>query len=472
MSKTDTSRQDAQFPPQYYPAYPYPSDDEVSLLDLGKVLYRRIRLVIATTLFCILFASVFLLVTPSNYTFQTVVEIGTYPDAEGQLQLIEPESALISRVRSSSLPSALRTLSQQVGLSIDYLPEVELTENSGMLVLSSQIRSDQQTQERAGQLHQLTVDNLLNVHQSMMKTQQEEYEIARRTLQLDLESLESRAQLNTQLAILHVSKSVADAKLEQLTNDELRLVELRRLERNLSSAQSVLQSLLEQELNLRELISRQPDKERLLLRQMERAEGDLNELRTSRQQVVNTWGTGEPQLSQTLLLIDSQINNALKVVRDLENSLYLKLPEESDELRRSLVELVSEIGVQERRVAEAQQALKEFEISRDLMVQQAQSELDRIEAESKQLLQGHDTSVSKVLTKLDSVNNQMNRLNNSRVVVEPGLDRQSRGLSSSMIIVLAALLGLILGLIVAFATEFGVRLKDSIAQESEGKRAL
>ncbi|MFN3882481.1 MAG: hypothetical protein ACK4L8_13755 [Nitrincola lacisaponensis] len=467
MSQTDPSRPDAQFPPHYYPPYPYRQDDEISLLDLGKVIYKRKRVLLLIWLLCVGAAFIYVLFKPSHYVFQSVVETGNYPNAEGDLLPVEPENSLLSRVRSSSIPSALRTLSQETGKPIDHFPDVkvDLAENSGMLVLSSQVKADPAEQQLAHQLHQQIINNLLSAHHQLLQTHRDQRDMTLRNLQSDLLALESRAQLDTKLAQLNVAKSGALARLEQLSNDELRQIEVQRLQRSLSSAQRELQSLQEREVNLREQIARQPEKESLLLKQLERAEADLSELRQSRQRVINSGASGAAQLSQSLLLIDSQINSALNSVRELENNLYLKLPEENAELRRYHVDLLGDIGIQESRVAEARQALREFEISRELMVQQAQADVDRLEAELNQLVREHETGLRQLQAGLDSVTHQMGRIQNSRIVVEPGLDKAARGTSSIMILVLSTLLGGMLGVMAAFIAEFLARLKSSMTEE-------
>ena len=466
MSQVNAPKHDAHFPPQYYPPYPYRPDDEISLIDLGKILYKRIHVFIVTFVICVLASLIVAQVKPTLYHFQTVIEMGVYPDAENQMVPIESETALVSRVESASISSARRTVSQDQSVTIDQLPNVsvDVAESSGILVLSSQIKNEPQAILLATALHQEIVAHLLDAHSTKAQTERTAREIKRKSIENNLLALDARAKLDTQIAQLNVAKSAAASRLEQLSNDELRKIEVQRLQRSLSSSERELQSLRERETNLRAQIERQPEKESLLKRQLERAESDLSELRQSRQRVINTSASGATQLSQTLLLIDSQINSALNNVRDLENALHIRLPQENSELRSALVDLISVIGIQESRVAEVRQNLREYEITRELQINQAQSEIDRIDAEFKQLINEHEMSQLQLQAQLDGLNHQINRIENSQVVVEPGLTISTGNKSTSLLLALGALLGLMLGVMAAFMAEFIFRLKESLVE--------
>ncbi|WP_417586067.1 hypothetical protein [Nitrincola sp.] len=468
MNKTGDVTQDANFPPQYYPPYIYRgADDEISLLDLGKVLYRRGRVFLATLLACLILASVYILLKPSLYEFRSVIEVGVYSDSDGGVESIESFSSVLSRVNSSSIPAAIQRVSQEMQVPVSSLPGVtaSITENSRMLVLTSSITNDAEHQTQASAVHQAVIDSLIASHLELIDTRLQELDILKRSLDLDLNEMKSRSLLETKLADLNVAKSRVLTDLERLSNNELRQIEVQRLQRNLSSAQRELQSMLEQETNLRERIGRQSEKEQLLLKQLTRAEADLDALRSSRQNVIDVGLTGSTQLSQSLLMIDSQINTALNSVRSLENSLYLGLPDENAEYRRSLVNLVSDIGIQESLVDEAQKALREFEISRDLSIQQVQAEADRLETEINLLEQSHESGLQRYQFQIASVDNKVHQISNSRAVIEPSVGQKAHSQSPGLILFLGGLLGLMLGTVTAFFAEFIARLRQSMHDE-------
>ncbi len=235
MSNTGNVSQDANFPPQYYPLYIYRgADDEISLLDLGKVLYQQRRVFLVTLVACLLLGLLYVLLKPSLYEFRSVIEVGVYPDSEGEVEPIESFSSVLSRVTSTSIPAAARTVSQENPTAVQSLPEIKanIAENSRMLVLTSNVSSDPEAQSQASALHQAVIDSLSASHQQLIETRLQELEILKRSLDLDLAEMQSRSLLETELADLNVAKSKVLTELERLSNDELRQMEVQHLQRN------------------------------------------------------------------------------------------------------------------------------------------------------------------------------------------------------------------------------------------------
>ena len=459
---------DAQFNPQSYHNYPYKNDEEINLIDLGKVFYKHAKFFFIVLAISILLALVVFKITPIEYHFQTVVEIGVYIDEEGKIMPIENDSSLISRVKSVSIPYAQRIVSQKQSITIDQLPSisVSLEENTGILMLTSNIKNEPKSILLTKELHQNIVNHLIDEHAIKIHTERTAREIRRKSIDTNILAMSEQAKLDTQIAHLNFTKNSASFKLENLTNDELQEIEVLRLQRNLSSSERELDSLHERESNLQSQIDRQAEKEHLLFQQLERAESDLTELRKSRQRVISSTTAGATQLSQTLLLIDSQINSALNNIRDLENALHLKLPQENLELRSNLVDLISLIGIQENRVSEARQSLREYEITRELQIKLSQSEIDRINAELNQLINEHKINKLQLETQLESVNHEISRIQNSRVVIEPDLHALDSNKSISFFLAIGAVLGVMLGIMSVLIVEFVFRIKESLIKDT------
>lgn len=459
---------DAQFPRQY--------DDEISLIDLGKVLYKRFWVIVLVGAVCTAAALAYAMMQKPAYTFRSVLEVGVMPATtpEGEERPIENSESLLARVTNSSIPRAMQayTLQQTSKLSEEEaataqisLPQIDAKtpENSRLLVLTNTLLNDFEEIERAEEVHQLILDDVLRIHTDRIKTLYEGLAIEKRNLSAQLRQLQGRTALETQLAGLRVKKSQADAKVEKLTNDELRALVLQRLERDLTAAERQMQSLREQETNLRERMKRQTEKEQLLNRQLSRAQADLQTLQQSRQNVI---GQGQSaQLAQSLLLIDSQINSAQGSVRNLENSLYLALPEETANMRREMVELLGSIRLQESLVAEAQQAVREFEITRALAVQEATAEVQQVTTEIERLEAEYENQIEQLENEIADVNNRMEQIQESRIQMLPQRDSQPESNRKMLILALGVVLGGILGIMAAFFAEFAARVRQSLKED-------
>ncbi|MBE0508734.1 MAG: hypothetical protein IBX50_18780, partial [Marinospirillum sp.] len=460
---TDSQQhRDAQFPRQY--------DDEISLIDLGKVLYKRFWVMVFVGTVCVVAALAFALIQKPSYTFRSVLEVGSIPAVteEGEERPIENSESLLARVVNSSIPRAMQAYTLQATSGMDeaaaataqiILPKImaDTPNNSRLLVLSNSLTNDFKEIERAEIVHELILNDVLETHVERVKTLHEGLAIQKRNLESQLRQLKGRTSLETQLAGLRVKKSQVDAKVEKLTNDELRQLVLQRLERDLTAAERQMQSLREQETNLRDRMKRQTEeKEQLLNRQLSRAQTDLQTLQQSRQNVI---GQGQSaQLAQSLLLIDSQINSAQGSVRTLENNLYLDLPEETANMRREMVELLGSIRLQESLVAEARQAVREFKITRALAVQEATAEVQQVTTEIDRLEAEYQNQLEQLQNRIADVNNRMEQIQESRIQMRPQRDSQPESNRKMLILALGVVLGGILGIMAAFFAEFAARV--------------
>ncbi|MHA6964804.1 GNVR domain-containing protein [Zobellella denitrificans] len=139
--------QDAQFSSPY-PPYHY-RDDEISLIDLAKVMVKRWRLMAIT--FVVIMGAVltYALLTPHKYEYTTVYNIAEL-DAE---TLLEPASGLVTKTNSIYLPEQVRSIQQQHGLErLPFKVNVSNPKDTRLIFLSSQ--AQESDGELVAELHQ------------------------------------------------------------------------------------------------------------------------------------------------------------------------------------------------------------------------------------------------------------------------------------------------------------------------------
>lgn len=89
------------------PATPVPrwDDDEIRLVDLGLILWRRRLAVIATALSVTALGILIAMVLPKEYAYTTTLELGSRID-DGKTVLIEPPDAALAKITESYIPLA------------------------------------------------------------------------------------------------------------------------------------------------------------------------------------------------------------------------------------------------------------------------------------------------------------------------------------------------------------------------------
>ena len=75
MNQPNKSHQDAQFPQAPYPVYPYTADDEISLVDLAKILVKQRLWFIGVTAIVILAAFIYALTLTPSYRYVSIYQV-------------------------------------------------------------------------------------------------------------------------------------------------------------------------------------------------------------------------------------------------------------------------------------------------------------------------------------------------------------------------------------------------------------
>ena len=177
MNQPKQPNQDAQFPQHPYPYYPYHADDEVSLVDLAKILVRRKYVFFVTWALVILLSIAYMFYSkpkPSTTSskdlvaFTTSIAIGY----KTHTVFIEPMSAIQTLIQDAYLPSIQSEKGINLNIQVNYQTRRTISEDSSnilQLVTRASIESQAQVEvlhrEVAAQLverHQLIADQLLS----------------------------------------------------------------------------------------------------------------------------------------------------------------------------------------------------------------------------------------------------------------------------------------------------------------------
>ncbi len=286
---------------------PSACDEELSLLDLVRILLEQRRVVLAVFLICTILGVLFALVKPTKYRYTTAIEIGTVME-DGKAMLIDRPETLLAKIREAYIPYVLGELSKRREAS-GYKIDARIPAGSEVIILES--KAPQSEEETVVNLHNLVVEQVKQNHQGV-------FDIIKKEMNVELDK--SRNKLSA-LQDRH----------------KILLADLKRLDQTaglLSDQIDELKALVSDAINYRKMARSQ---------------------------------TGDETRAMTLLMIDNEIQQNNQRLAALEERLHIDIPREKDSLNTLISENAREQQEQVAEIARIQAAINNMRETRMLM---------------------------------------------------------------------------------------------------------
>ena len=140
MNQPNKTHQDAQFPQAPYPMYPYTADDEISLVDLAKILVKQRLWFIGVTAIIILAAFVYALTLTPSYRYVSIYQVAEAKPDEALTSL----KGTLEVVKNLHVPTFIRHYKREN--QVDNLPfdfKANNPESTTLIVMTSEGSVDQ-----------------------------------------------------------------------------------------------------------------------------------------------------------------------------------------------------------------------------------------------------------------------------------------------------------------------------------------
>lgn len=321
LPATDPATQPSPYAPPYEPY------DEISLVDVARVVWRHRRAALAALLAVIAAGVAVAFLTPKKYTYSTTIEIGSQVESGGIVPIEAPDTAL-AKLRESYIPQERRRyLEAHPGVDKTFAVEARLPRDSGLVVLESTAPAQDGAAHR--QIQEQAVQALVADHARVFDDQRTAAVLAKQRAERDLqalvdqetvlkgriERLKSSAQLIQQQiadtrrliedATANRSRAVAEARDEaramtllmlenEVRANRARLADLQRqLQIGLADERDTLQSALQE--NQRNQVLQQAEVQRL--------EQQLQNLRETRAVVLGMQSLEPVGISRALMVV-------------------------------------------------------------------------------------------------------------------------------------------------------------------------
>jgi LPS O-antigen subunit length determinant protein (WzzB/FepE family) len=261
------------------------ASDEISLVDLLRVLLKRKNTLLFVFALFVLGGVVAALVLPKQYQYTTTIEIGTTV-VKDDIRLIDDPNTLLAKIQESYIPLAL--LHYRETYPDDkkvYELKARIPKNSEIIVLEA--KGSKETAEIYKRVQNDVVDQIITDHSRLILIIHKEYQLEGEKIQNEVASLEDKSKL-------------LQAKSKRLGENE-------------------------------KLLTRQIDRVRQLVN-----DGIINREKASREVKDETH-------AMTLLMIDNEIQQNRQRLDELEERLTVELINERDVVENELADTLRKI---------------------------------------------------------------------------------------------------------------------------------
>lgn len=450
-------------------------DDEISLADLVRALWRRRWVVLGVAAAATGLAVLHAMTTPPKYEYTAALQIGYQPDTDRSgdrlVSALQTPAIVIAELESADLPRAVRAARAEFAGGDQEPPVPGITvESPGE---SRTIRLHATAPEAHGPLYRAVMDHALQAvvarHRGRYENERASYEARLAKAKLELERLRNETLFDNRLADHRDSIEAAREQLSQLqgsrevlvANREARLAEQRR---RIADARRRLSALEDSRELLTFRLDRLDDRRELLQGQANRLEGFVE--RASEYRLAASQANVDPGDAMSLMLLGDQAQRLRTRLEDIEQQLAVDLPERRESLRSELADNTrQQVATREHR-QELERGLTELEASFDQKIgdneraQRSQArELSRLERELEAMRIEHRQAIATAEQDVRALEARVASLVPTRVLSEPSRSLRPVGVSGKIVVALGLVLGLMAGVVLALLVDAVVRAR-------------
>ena len=348
-------------------------NDEIDLIDLIRVLFKRKIMISVVTVLITLIAIAACFILPANYEYRTMVKIGeTIQDGKQQAVavVIENPETVKAKLVDIFIPMIKAQLLNENSSAV--LPEMTVTnpKNSNLMVLST--KGQKVLQPLVTRFHQGIGELLVADHAKQIK----------------------RALLPLDAKIVY-----AKIELEKLQDPLLRSLIEQRSNLAINGIERSIRNLKDTELILKNRLLSMVDKKKLLEQQLTELTAVI--VQAQKNKTMAAAKIGSESQAMTLLMLNRQIEQDRTRQIGLRDQLLFKFDEQSNQLAQQIEDNIQQQTVQTNRIAELKNSYLK-DISDNERAQQVQQQ-KVVEMQGLRDLTEHTTMISMAIPSLKPI---------------------------------------------------------------------
>lgn len=493
-------------------------DDEISLIDIWFILARHASIIGIIFGVAVVFGIAAVLLKPVNYKYSATVELGTYLTDRAQMSsvLIDQPETVLAKLQESYIPLALAELADadpdapavhQLTARVPKGSEVVLIEGVGPASAGAQYEAALQSV-----IAHLTDDHrrLMDVTRGYLESQlvrakleldalsdpstllveRRKLEAKLRAAEMELAGLEDSTTLTSKRKQLETQVTAARLSLEALKDPAVLNARKQEFETRLEQEKGKLALLEDQSQLLLSRATRLDETDQLLAKQIKQLEDRVAEASAQRRRSLS--GISAESTAMAMLLIDNQLQDDRDRLARLEERLHIDQKTAREELETKLAENDRARSIQLGLIRQAELDLTEFLAKSDRSEQQKHAELAELEEKLRKLVADHERSILTQEPQVAAIREQLNKLSadnersiarqrqevseletqirnlkETHAIVPPMRSMDPVGSGKSVVVAIAAILGLMVGVFAAFFLEFLGKVRVARAEHEQ-----
>ena len=439
--------------------------NEIDLVDLWLIIYRRKWLLLLAAVLFTLAGALYSVIKPTLYTYNASLQIGALVmEGKGnRFSVIESPEFVVSRLNESIIPFILHNY--QTEHPEAKLPDIKarIPKKSDLIVIET--RGPEKNAALYTDLIKRMAEQVVTEHRPLMALMDSNYQSELKQAEIMQAELEDPSTLASEVTAIEVDLVAARLKLEELNDSKLIKVAQQELETVRQQHMNQL-SMLKDELKQKQSeILRLDQVDQLLKKQIAELRSSIESAQANREASVS--GVTDEASAMTLLLLDNQIQTSRDQLSLLEERLQIKQPALRDELNNQLNSIQLNRELEQKNIDNVTDQLLKLDVDlsnqrrqQASLIEDLQQKINKLKLDSKLALENQTSVVDNARSRLDS-------LKPTRLVFEPIRSMEPTGISGKLIIVVALIMGLFVGLVLIFGLEFKTRVGEKIRQQTE-----
>ncbi len=445
-------------------AYPsYYQEPEISLIDLWLVLVKRKKIILFTTVGMLLLGLVYVLLTPKKYLFHTAVEIGTTLVRAGDglaTRLIDTPDTVIAKLQESYIPATQHELAQRKG-GDHWVPDVEarIAKKSQIVILEARgpaVREKDYLTALNSVLGKLKAD-----HQRQIRVVRAQLSTELSLAKVEQASVEDPATLETKLSALDTELTQSRIRLDELRDERILAVPRQKLEAALERSKNKLLNLKDNARLLQNKYKRLDEIDKLLKKQISDFEKQNNETILQRSKAAGNV-TDAPS-AMTLMMIDNEIQKNKTRLADLEERLFIDQMNAREALEKEQEDNRRTQDVQAKVVETARDELAKLSLDNKRAQERLLPQITEITKRIKKVKADHARDIAIQEQKTKEIETRLQNMKETRALIKPVRSLKPVSPSGKLILLVALILGLVLGILGVFVLEFLNKVREKRA---------
>ncbi|MDT8384414.1 MAG: Wzz/FepE/Etk N-terminal domain-containing protein [Gammaproteobacteria bacterium] len=451
--------------PPSFPAQQWYEEDSINLVDLWLELAKHRAIIFGAIILALAAGLLVAFLLPQKYTYSTSIEIGSTLETSGSgevVRLIDQPESVLAKIKESYIPLVQQEFhaAHPTDDSL-YKIEARAPKNSLLIVLEAKGKAD----NRAIYLEHLqsVTDKLLEDHQRVMNIYRGRLHSQLALAQIELDEIADPSTLATKQKDLETQLNTARIKQAELSDPRMLTVPRQELENILAKEQKRFIDLQDQAVLIKARYQRQDDTDALLKQQISDLEAQIKSAFAQRQQAIGNMQN--EAAAMTMLLIDNEIQQNRTRLATLQERLHIGQQNLRQELEEQIASNLREQGVQDKIIAKTRSELSRLAIGNQRAQQRQAPEIANLEEQLKKLTADNRRAIERQQQAISTLETQLQNIQPTRAITPPIQSLQPTGPGKSIIIILALIVGGLLGIFAAFFASFlnKVRLQTTQA---------